>query len=574
MFEQKSHYRLMAVLVLSALIYSILPTTTVVADVNNGIAPGQSAPASVSPEKKDESVQWNDNKIVSRVLPYPDFISLFIRLPIAHAAATGQGVKVAVIGLAPDQGVSSLIMKVAPGAELKNYIFEIGENKDVDLAQKIGNDGCRVAVIPDVQLWNGQTVIQLTGQLLDNKIIVVLPSDLSEDSAGIDVINTLHSIGALTIGRVSLQSLVMEQTDGSKKPFNIHIRKIQTDLFSTVEPGSSTSPTNPVAAAAGVAALVLEKWPGLTAAEVRAKMIAGARNVWQTTSIETGQWQGVNVDPITTKYTPDDENAIFRFRVLDAAGSLQVDTEIPWYLNMLNCQKAWEINKGRGVVVLVTDNGFNIRHPELKDKIKATMHFGPWTFDNPEQNFHGTDMSRILLSIAPDTEIIPVLCSGWDSGNDVWAQNIAKSFIYAVEQKVDVVASSWGFWCKDYENILSAVRNAVDNGIVVSWFHYPQEYPGLLRSSLTYSNWTKEPCLGFADRFLTDPPGFHPVEVEAGLSGTAPQAAGIAALAKSVNPRLTPQEIEALIFENSTPIGNNILIPDAYKIVLAARDKK
>lgn len=47
--------------------------------------------------QKQDPVVWNGNKIVSRVLPEPDFVSLFIRLPIAHAAAKGQGVKVAVI---------------------------------------------------------------------------------------------------------------------------------------------------------------------------------------------------------------------------------------------------------------------------------------------------------------------------------------------------------------------------------------------------------------------------------------------------------------------------------------------
>jgi len=44
-------------------------------------------------------------------------------------------------------------------------------------------------------------------------------------------------------------------------------------------------------------------------------------------------------------------------------------------------------------------------------------------------------------------------------------------------------------------------------------------------------------------------------------------------LAKSVNPALTPPQIEKLIFETSDPIGANVLIPDAYRIVQAARKK-
>jgi subtilisin family serine protease len=50
-----------------------------------------------------------------------------------------------------------------------------------------------------------------------------------------------------------------------------------------------------------------------------------------------------------------------------------------------------------------------------------------------------------------------------------------------------------------------------------------------------------------------NPRGFHPVEIEAGLSGTAPHAAGLAALIKSVNADVTPQQIEELIVQNATP---------------------
>lgn len=265
---------------------------------------------------------------------------------------------------------------------------------------------------------------------------------------------------------------------------------------------------------------------------------------------------------------PKDEQAIFRFRVLDAAGALGVDTEIPWFLNMLNCQKAWEITKGQGTLVVVSDHGFHIKHPALTEHIQATKHFGQVSFDASDQNFHGTDMSRILLAVAPEARIVPVLCSG--TSREELADNIVQSFHYAAEQKADVVTASWSEFFNTNEKILAAIRRAVDSGTVVSWFHYPESYPGVLRSRFAYAQWGESP-LGFSDRFLTDPPGFHPVEIEAGLSGTAPQAAGIAALVKSVNPKLTPKQIEDLIFQNSTPIGGGILIPDAYQIVVAAK---
>ena len=189
-------------------------------------------------------------------------------------------------------------------------------------------------------------------------------------------------------------------------------------------------------------------------------------------------------------------------------------------------------------------------------------------------------MSRIVLAVAPEAKIVPVLCSA-KSNRDrkeyvaSLAESIAKSFQFAAEKKADAVSASWMESLNDDTDLLAAIRSAVDRGVMVSWFHYPRRYSGVLRPSFTYfGGWRDVKAIGFADRFLTDPPGFHPVEIEAGLSGTAPQAAGIVALVRSVNSKLTPQEIEALIFENSTPIGQGILIPDAYEIVMAASRRK
>ena len=523
------------------------------------------------PTKYAGPVQWKGNKIVSRVLPYPDFVSLFIRLPIAHAMATGKGVKVTVLQLSEDKTVSSVIQKIAPDAEVTTYTWGINDVNDGRLIEKLSNALCRIAVVHDLPMWPEATLVQLAQQLAAQKVMLIVPSDLSEDEGKIDAVNRVQAIGALTVGRVDRQLRVMTENREGLKPFNQHIREIHTDVFSTI--GGRFSPydrfVNPVTTAAGVAALVLEKWPNLSPAEVREKIIGGARPVWQATSIQSGQWQRVfSVDPITTQYVPKDEQAIFRFRVLDAPGALGVDTEIPWFLNMLNCQKAWEITKGQGTLVVVSDQGFHIKHPALVEHIQATKHFGQVSFDPSDQNFHGTDMSRILLAVAPDARIIPVLCSG--TSREELADNIAQSFHYAAEQKADVATASWAEFFNTNERLLAAIRRAVDSGTVVSWFHYPESYPGVLRSRFAYAQWGESP-LGFSDRFLTDPPGFHPVEIEAGLSGTAPQAAGIAALVKSVNPKLTPKQIEDLIIQNSSPIGGGILIPDVYQIVVAAK---
>jgi hypothetical protein len=519
--------------------------------------------------KQAGPVEWKDNKIVSRVLPYPDLTSLFIRLPIAHAAVDGNGVKVAVVGLSNEADVKNDIEPIAPAALVSIHHFSPTSMYPSQIAQRVIKGENQIAVIADADKWNSKPITELSKELQDANILVIIPSDLSENEKNIEIINSLQSMGVLTVGRVNRQSMTMQGQDNKQKPFNSKIRDIKTDVFSTI---GLESEGNPVAAVAGVAALVFEKWPQLSPQEVKGKIITGARNVWQATSAETGQMNNFYfIDSVTTKYTPINESAIFRFCVLDAAGAVGVDTEMPWFLNMLNIGKAWEITKGQGIVAVVSDQGFHIKHPALIDRITGTEHFGPKTLDDTIQEFHGTDMSRILLSVAPQCKIIPVLCSASSNKQEELAENIAKSFDYAVEHKADVISASWAGYFSDNNQILNAAQKAVDKGIVVSWFHYPKAYPGLLRSRFTYNGWGDIQCIGFADRFLTDEPGFHPVEIEAGLSGTAPQAAGLAVLVKSVNSQLTPPEIQKLIFDNSTPIGNNILIPDAYKTVVAAK---
>jgi hypothetical protein len=525
-----------------------------------------------TPTREAQQVQWHGNQIVSRVRPYPDFVSLFIRLPIAHAAATGRGVHVAIVRHASGRSIAAPLKEIAPGAEPHEYTLQPDQTDMQALFAKLNEAGCRIVLIPDVDVWPQPTLLPLAKTVLSSKLSLIVPADLSEDPDKIQTINALHSLGALTVGRVERQSLVVDRVPGGTRAFNRQIRTIRTDVFSTIGLEPYIDARTPAITAAGVAALVLEKWPALSGPEVRGKIIDGARKVWQATSIETGQWLPLfTVDPVTTEYKPTNEQAIFRFRALDAAGALDVDTEIPWFLNMLNCHKAWEITKGKGAVVVVSDQGFHLRHPDLVEHVKTTAHFGPTTFDASRQNFHGTDMSRILLSVAPEAEIIPVLCSA--PSLEQLPPSIAKSFELAVQQKADVITASWAGRFNTNQELLAAVRQTADSGVVVSWFHFPEAHPGVLRSTFTYDWWEEEPRLGFADRFLTDPPGFHPVEIEAGLSGTAPQAAGLAALAKSVNPTLTPAQIEKLIVENSDPIGANVLIPDAYRLVQAARKK-
>jgi hypothetical protein len=519
------------------------------------------------PTKEAGSVAWKGGKVASRVLPYPDFVSLFIRLPIAHAAVLGQGVNVGVLQSGGEDSAQILVGNIAPRARVEILRCQSISSEAVMAAVRTNH--WKVVLIAEPESW--PDLAALIQQLASLDVLAVVPSDLSDDSGVIGRINQAQHAGALTVGRVDRQSLVLKSIEGGEGglPFNQRIRDIQTDVFSTVGVERMEPAVIAAATAAGVAALALEKWPQTTAPQLRQKVIQGARSVWQMIGGNDMREIPFTVDPVTTEFKPRNPESGFRFRALDAAGALGVDTEIPWFLNALNCGKAWELTRGKGVRAVITDQGFHLQHPALVSCIETSRCFGPLTFKSKDQNFHGTDMSRIFLAIAPEARIVPVLCSG--GGREELVGNIARSFRLAAEIKADVISGSWAGWFNTDTNLLSAVRESADAGVVTAWFHYPKPYPGVLRPTFTYAGgWDAEQHLGFLDRFTTDPPGFHPVEIEAGLSATAPQAAGIAALAKSINPRLTPAQVEKLIVQHSTPIGGGILIPDAWQIARAA----
>jgi len=104
----------------------------------------------------------------------------------------------------------------------------------------------------------------------------------------------------------------------------------------------------------------------------------------------------------------------------------------------------------------------------LAKHIVSTAHFRPRTFSTPEQNFHGTDMSRTALAIAPEARLVAVLCSG------------------------------------ESPDELAAVREAVDRGIVVSW------------------STTRRHVLACSDRRSPMPAGGMPLRASGSRTASAP----------------------------------------------------
>ena len=142
----------------------------------------------------------------------------------------------------------------------------------------------------------------------------------------------------------------------------------------------------------------------------------------------------------------------------------------------LNCEAAWDISEGEGVIVAVIDTGVNYNHEDLADNIWINQGEIPdngiddddngyvddargWDFaygdNDPADGFgHGTHCAGTIaaagndgigvIGVAPRAVIMPVKgLSDAGSGTDA---KLANCVVYAADNGAKVLSNSWGGW--------------------------------------------------------------------------------------------------------------------------------
>jgi len=242
------------------------------------------------------------------------------------------------------------------------------------------------------------------------------------------------------------------------------------------------------------------------------------------------------------------------------------------FLAFHNVTGAWELSKGAGARVAVVDWLFDMS-PGASGKYVDAVSLVPGQGIGDMEPWHGEWMAETIHRIAPEAKIIPIRArpdndpeTDRENGENPYETYLIQAIRYAADHGAIAVTNSMGPVRQSTE-LDQAVRYAESKGTVFIDVH--PEY-------LTHSDGSFEFCEngGCNDRILhvgivsvpdhpvrpdperdlyTWPYEIDPVFRDGwGFSNGPPIAAGVIALMKGANPRLTGPDLKRVLIETST----------------------
>jgi subtilisin family serine protease len=251
-----------------------------------------------------------------------------------------------------------------------------------------------------------------------------------------------------------------------------------------------------------------------------------------------------------------------------------------WHLTKIQAPSAWSITTGSAnVMVAVVDSGVNASHPDLAGRVLPGYDFVANDTDASDENGHGTGVAGVIspstnngvgvAGVSWNTTILPVRVLDASGAGSYSA--IANGIIYAADRGAKVINLSLGgtassrvlqdavnyAWSKQAVLVAAAGNNG--NSILV----YPAACANVVAVAATNSSDVRPTWSNFGSYVDVAAPGANIFSVSGtsqyaswnGTSFASPVAAGVVALAASVNPQLTNTQLVDNLITNSDDIG-------------------
>ncbi|MCK9399717.1 MAG: S8 family serine peptidase [Bacteroidales bacterium] len=261
-----------------------------------------------------------------------------------------------------------------------------------------------------------------------------------------------------------------------------------------------------------------------------------------------------------------------------------------WHLDVINAEMAWDLNTGSpDIKVAIVDNAVWIDHPDLVNKIVLSedmtqpgiQNSNPPTGGDPSLWSHGTHTAGLaaaetnngigVASVGYNVSLIGVKAS---SSNPEYVTSGYAGLQWAANNGADVISMSWGGpgFSQTNQNLINTIHGmdvvmlASAGNDNVTTPQYPAAYNYVINVASTNEDDVKTDFSNYAVSVDVCAPGgygnqgpsgllsttwdltdFGYYDVYAGTSMSCPLTAGLCGLILSVNPDLTPDQLETVL---------------------------
>lgn len=251
-----------------------------------------------------------------------------------------------------------------------------------------------------------------------------------------------------------------------------------------------------------------------------------------------------------------------------------------WNLPQIETEAGWNISKGSDqVTVAVIDTGVDLKHPDLKNQLVSGLNVVNKDADPQDDVGHGTHVAGVIGALVNNNlgvagmswynRIMPVKVLDSSGAGSTYA--VAQGIIWATDHGAKVINMSLGNYA-DAEFLHDAIRYAYDRDVVLIAASgndntdrpgYPAAYEEVFAVAAADSQKSKASFSNYGDYIDVTAPGVSIASTYlnnqyAALSGTSmasPHVTALAALIRSVNPKLKNTEVMQLMRDTATDLG-------------------
>ena len=246
-----------------------------------------------------------------------------------------------------------------------------------------------------------------------------------------------------------------------------------------------------------------------------------------------------------------------------------------WQLQLINAEVGWNLETyGNDIKVAVIDSGC-IVHEDLENNLLEGKNYLTGTNDVTDNNGHGTHVAGIIaaemndigiVGVAPKAKIVPLKC--FDPSQSTYVNDILDAIYDAVDvYDCKIINMSWGIDGDD-PFLKNAINYAYSKGAILvaavgnyssTKLCYPAAYENVIgvssvgkdKNKSSFAQYNKSVFVCAAGERVRSTYKDGGYQLMQGTSQAAPMISGMAAVALSVNGKLTNQQFKQLLMETA-----------------------